>query len=48
MLETTMLVTGMRGTIAQILEHLKGMLEHRGNKDIDYMVKHPYIRLIRR
>jgi len=46
--EEPMLVVRVTGTMAQMLETIKSLAEHAGDKDIGYLVKHPVIRLERR
>lgn len=48
MKDESCLVFGGRGTIAEIQEYIKELIEHAGNKDIGYLLKHRMIRLGRR
>jgi len=48
MLDESRLVFLSIGNIEKIKKDLRETIEHAGNKDIDYLIKHPIIRLVRR
>jgi len=48
MIDEACLVFGKRGTIAEVIEYIKELKAHAGNKDIGYLLKHRMIRLDRR
>jgi len=47
MLDESRLVFLSIGNIEKIKKDLRETIEHAGNKDIEYLVKHPVIRLER-
>ena len=48
MKDESRLVFLSKGNIDKILQDLQETREHAGDKDIEYLVKHPVIRLERR